>query len=364
MSDGALLITGADGYLGRLLVWHELATTDRPLVLWVRAGSDGEAARRCAAAYGSAVLSNRRIRCTGGDLRDPEPFAGVVPGQISAIAHLAAVTAFTVDALTATRVNLDGTAKVLAFARRARALTRVCLASTLYASGLRSGAVPERAITERPTFANEYERSKWEAERLALGDPDLPVTVVRTATVLADDCSGRTGQRNAVHHTLALLRHGLLSLMPGDPVTPVYLTTGEIAVRAIAAAVDRGSGVYQVADRASESLTLGRALDVAFECFTADERFLRRRTRRPLFADLRTFQMLAGATRSLGGSVLGQAVGSLEPFAAQLYVTKQVDNDRYRALVGAAEPLDAESLFAATCARLADPEWDSRDRSA
>ena len=364
MAERALLITGADGYLGRLLVHRLLTTTDRPLILWTRAASDREAADRCAAAFGAAVVGSSRIHCTGGDLTLPDAFDRVEGRRVGGIAHLAAVTAFTVDADTATAVNVDGTRRLLDLAQRCPDLATVCLAGTLYASGLRAGAVREEQCEERPDFANEYERSKWEAEAL-LFDRDLPrFSVVRTATVLADDMSGGAGQQNAVHHTLQLLRHGLLSLMPGTPDTPVYLTTGDRAARAIAAAVESGSGVYHEADEVGDCLTLGGALDIAFEVFGRDQRFSRRRIRRPMFTDRRTFDLLAGATSSLGGGILGQAVGSVRPFAAQLYIAKQVHNARLRALLPDREPLDAAALFAATCQALTEPGWDRHGRIA
>ncbi len=364
MAEHALLITGGDGYLGRLLVRHLLATTDRPLILWTRADTGRAAVDRCIAAFGPRVVASRQIQCTGGDLTRPDAFDRVDARRVGGIVHLAAVTTFTADADTATRVNVDGTRRLLDLAARCPDLDGVCLAGTLYASGLRGGAVREEAIAERPAFANEYERSKWEAEAAASGRRGFRLSVVRTATVLADDESGRAGQQNSVHHTLQLLRHGLLSLMPGRPETPVYVTTGERAVQAITAAVDRGSGVYHEAGRAENSLTLGQALDIAFEVFSRDAGFIRRRIRRPMFTDQQTFDMLAGATRSLGGGVLGQAVGSVRPFAAQLYVTKEVDNSRLRGLLPDWTPLDAAALFAATCAELIEPGWVRHGRTA
>lgn len=352
MADGQILVTGADGYLGRLLVRHLLATTDRRMLLWVRSTTEAEAVAKCAAAFGGD-LCERRITCTGGDLRAGDPFSGVDPSEVTGIVHLAAVTAFTVDAGTATSVNVQGTAKVVELARRSPGLQSLCLASTLYTSGLRAGEVPEAAITEEPAFANEYERSKWAAERLVFGIPDLPLSIVRIATVLADDGSGAFGQSNAVHNTLQMLFHGLLSMIPGDPDTPIYLSTGDFAVRALSAALFGGRGVYNAAEVAGHSLTLGAAIDVAFRSFAAEKPFVRRRVRRPRYVDLATFELLASAAGGLGGSVLGQALNSVLPFAPQLYVPKLVTNERLLSLLPEHEPVDGCALLAATCRHLA-----------
>lgn len=349
MTDGAILVTGADGYLGRLLVRHLLATDDRPLLLWVRAGSAAEAGARCAAALGPAAVADPRVRCTGGDLTGPDPFGGVDPRGVGGIVHLAAATSFTVGAEAARLTNVHGTARALDLARRCPRLDGFCLASTLYASGLDAGLIPEAPLAAPAAFANHYESSKWRAERLALdAAADVRVSVVRIATVLADDSSGRPGQFNAVHNTLGLLLHGLLTMVPGEPGTPIHLTTGRQAARALAAALAHGDGVYHLG-AADPVLTLGEALDLAVDRFGADATFRDRRTRTPRFIDLETFSMVTRAAAGISGSVLGQAMGSLLPFAPQLFVTKQIAGRRLAALVPNLEKLDLPQLFATTC---------------
>lgn len=349
MPEARTLITGADGYLGRLLVEDLLATSDGPLLLWVRADDQVHARGKCGNALGPGVLADPRVRCTGGDLRSTDPFAGVRPGEVDRIVHLAAVTAFTVDADTASAVNVRGTARLLDFARR-RQVDSVCLASTLYVSGLRGGVVEEDFISARPHFANEYERSKWAAEALAAAASDLPLSVVRIATVLADDASGVAGQHNAVHNTLRLLFYGLLSMMPGLAETPIHLTTAELAVAGLRAASGSGRGVYHAVG--SGRLTLGQALDIAFETYARDERFARRQIRRPQFVDLDTFRLLGAAAGGVGLSALGQALGSVLPFAPQLYVDKGIAGERFDKLVPDRAALDPAALLAATCREL------------
>ncbi|RZU54523.1 male sterility protein [Krasilnikovia cinnamomea] len=354
MTDGRILVTGANGYLGRHVARHLLTHTDRPLLLWARAGTAAEARAKVAPLLRDVPGAADRVRYTGGDLSGDDPFAGVATGDLTAIVHTAAVTSFTVEHDVAQRVNTAGTARLLELARRCPRLDSVCLFSSLYATGLQAGPITELpAPVPSAGFANAYERSKWAAEAYAFGQTDLPVSVLRVATVLADDESGRAGQHNAVHNTLRLLRLGLLGLMPGLPDTPVYLTTADVTARAAAAAVSQSAtGVFHVADRAADSLTLARTMDVAFDVFGADPGFARRRVARPEYADLHSYTLLADSSRSFGASVLGQALTSLLPFAAQLYVAKDVANDRLRALLPDHRPLDAAALLAATCRNL------------
>lgn len=353
MDDGRILITGADGYLGRQLARHYLTHTDRPLLLWVRAADPAQAEARCRRALAPLRLPAGRVRYAGGDLGTAAPFAGVPTRDVTAVVHTAAVTAFTVQPDLAQRVNVAGTERLLELAAQCPRLRSVCLLSSLYATGLRAGHVPERPVDDLPGFANAYERSKWAAEACAGRRSDLPVSVLRLATVVADDATGRAGQHNAVHNTLKLLRLGLLALMPGVPTTPVYLITAELAVRAVAAAVGRAAtGVHHVADRAADSLTLAQTLDVAFETFGADPGFARRRVARPEYADLPAYRLLADSAASFGGSVLGQALGSLLPFAGQLYVAKDVANDRLRTLLPDYRPAAPAAVLAAACREL------------
>jgi nucleoside-diphosphate-sugar epimerase len=357
-----LLVTGADGHVGRLLVRHYLDATDRALLLWTRARDPRSALARMAGAVAPADLATGRVRLAGGDLRQVNPFASVDPDEVGAVVHLAAATSFNVGAAEADAVNREGTARVLALARRCPRLRSVCLAGTVYASGLRSGDVRESAWDRPHGFANEYERSKWEAETVALAaPPDVPLSIVRLATVVADDASGATSVHNAVHNTLNLLRHGLLSLMPGDADNPVYLITGALAVQALAAAVNTSAdGFFHAAHRAEDSLTLGAALEVAFEVFAADESFTGRRISRPRFADLTSFELLAEGAGFFGGGILGEALASLLPFSRQLYVAKQVENDRLRRLLPGYRAEDPGELLRATCTALLRPREVAR----
>jgi nucleoside-diphosphate-sugar epimerase len=341
-----VLVTGADGSVGRHLVQHLLASSEEPLLLWTRARDTHEALARMRGVVRAAHLVSGRVRLVAGDLRDRAPFRAVDPREVGAVIHLAAVTSFAVSAEEADAVNRDGTAKVLGLAARCPSLRSFCLAGTVYASGLRAGPVAEEPLDDSAGFANHYERSKWEAEQLVLrAGLGVPTAVVRLATVLADDASGRFSDRTAVHNTLDLLRRGLLPLMPGDPDVPVYVVTGELAARSLAEALaQRAQGVLHAAHRPEHSLTLREALDIALQTFDS---------RRPPFADLTSFGLLARGVDSFGGGVLGQALGSLLPFARQLYVGKQVDNTRLRGLLPDYRPDDAAALFRATCEALA-----------
>lgn len=324
-----MLVTGARGYLGA----------------------------RIAALYASA---GRRVIAWAGDLRDEAPFEGIDPADIGAIVHAAAVTRFNVAADLAQAVNVGGTVKLLRFAERCRGLEALGVLSTLYACGLAPGAVEERPFDGAHGFANHYERSKWQAEAELLGRfAHLPWRLFRIATVIADDASGAASRHNVVHNTLALLYHGLLSLLPGKPQTPLYFVTRDFAAGNVVELMERGAPrvIYHLSPARAEALTLAELLDGAWEVFSAAPQFARRRLLKPEYAGAAEFGHLAGALGGFGGPVLAQAIASMTPFAPQLYVEKSVDTRNLRAASTAWRLPDARALARSACERLVASKW-------
>jgi nucleoside-diphosphate-sugar epimerase len=331
----AVLITGAGGYVGSLVAER-----------YRRAGVE-------VVAHGRAT----------GDLAAGDPFAAVDPGPVTHIVHSGALTRFDVGREEGRAVNVEGTRKVLAFARTCPGLVSLGVVSTVYATGLRAGPVAEQLYDDGPGFANQYEWSKWEAEQLVASTAgDLPWRILRVATIVADDDSGRVTQHNAFHETLKLWFHGLLPLVPGDAATPLYLVTGDFVSSAIVALMDApaAAGVYHLAH--AENCTLGEILDVVAGAFAEVESFRRRRVLPPLLGDRETFDLLASGVEAFGGGLVRQSLQSVVPFARQLFVAKEVDNRRLRAALGdryqAPDPAD---LVRRACARLVDTKWGHRE---
>jgi nucleoside-diphosphate-sugar epimerase len=345
MSADRILITGADGYLGSRLARRLLATTDARLVLW------GHRPR------GS---TSDRIEIAAGDLADPEPFAGIDPKGLSAIVHTAAVIRFNIERDLAERVNLGGTRKVLELASRCPKLESFVLTSSLYACGLRSGAIEERRLDAAAGFSNHYEWSKWASEELLQTEFDaLPWRIARVATVIADDEGGAVSQQNSFHNTLKLLYFGLLSILPGDPEVRPYFVTGDFAAGALARILRSGdrASIYHVAHAREDSATLGRLVDIAFESFEEDPSFRARRLLKPLYCDAEAFDLLVQGISDAGGEIVRQALASVAPFAKQLFLHKDVRNDRLAKLLPEYRAPDPEALLRNTCRRLVATRW-------
>ena len=356
------LVTGAGGYLGGNLAGRLLAD-GHPLVLWLHAENAAELETKAAGLREALGREARRVDIRGGDLRAPEPFADLDPGGVHRIVHCAAVTRFNVEESLARDVNVDGAVKLFEFADRCPDLEHLALTSSVYACGLTDGVIAEAPIVETPAFSNHYEWSKWTSERRLQEDFDrLPWSVMRVATVVAESARGRVEQYNAFHNTLKLLFYGLISLVPGHRDTPLYFVTADFAVDAMAAILERGErrDVYHVCHGVEESTTLGALVDTAFERFGKDPDFGERRILKPLFCDEDTFRLLAEGVDGFGGDVVREGLGSVVPFAPQLFSRKSFENARMQDTLDVYAAPDATELVANTCNYLAATRWGRR----
>lgn len=362
MTD-VVLVTGATGYLGKRAIRALLERDDSEVLALVRASSDDALEGRRRALAEELRASNGRLSVMAVDLEDPSSFEKVDVSRVTHILHAAAITRFNVDAQLATRVNLEGSRAVFELGRRCPRLRSFGHVSSLYACGLVQGRIEERPFLARPAFANEYERSKHEAERLLLDEHgDLPWRILRVATVIADDERGAVGQHNAFHNTLRLLFYGLLSLAPGDPAVPLYLVTGDFAARALVELTLQGErgGVYHVAPSREESPTLGSLLQLAWERFQQEEDFRARNVLQPLFCDEESFRLLSREADAFGSGVLAQGLASVRSFAAQLFLEKDARNDRLQGALSSYRVPDPATLLERTCAHLVKTRWGRR----
>jgi thioester reductase-like protein len=248
-----VLVTGAAGAIGPPLL-AELLQSDatRHVVALLHAGPRWErrvqdlraavAGIAATAAHPRAVPLDRLV-CVAGDVTRldlglEQGYRGDLLKQVHVVIHAAAKTKFSMPAGDLHHVNVEGTRNVLAFASRCRRLEQFQLVSTTCVAGTRTGLVAERLDDEPRGFLNAYERSKWEAERLAAA-AGLPVRIVRLSTCVGGERTGYVHRFGAIHQSLRWLIRGLVPMVPAVHGACVDVMATDVAARWIARAVER-----------------------------------------------------------------------------------------------------------------------------
>jgi nucleoside-diphosphate-sugar epimerase len=363
---GTTLITGADGYVGRRVAAALLEAEDDRLVLAVRARDASELADKRAALERTLPTATGRVSFAAADLRRGGALDQVDGRAVTRIVHAAAVTRFNVEWDVARRVNVEGTTRLTAFAATCPNLQRLALLSTLYSAGRRSGGVAERRHGDAG-FANHYEWSKWAAEETVLTASDLPVSVLRLPTIIADGDDGHVTQYNAFHNTMKLYFYGLLSLVPGNPSTPLSLATAVFTTSAITRLLDPAvaDGIYHVCPDPADTPALGQLITAAFAVFERDQDFRRRQLLTPAYCDQQSFDdLITAASRFRSGGPVQESLASVASFGTQLYLPKTFHNDALRASWPGYRAPDPVALVQAVCEHLVASRWGRQLASA
>ena len=357
---GTTLITGADGYVGAHVAQRVLADSDDRVVLAVRAADPGEFhAKQNQLRLRLGADLTGRVSYASVDLRQRDPFHAVDASPISRIVHAAAATRLNVSYEDALAVNVEGTTRAIDWARQCPRLERLVLISTLYVAGRHQGIVPEARLPE-VGFVNHYEWSKWESERIADDAAvDIPISVLRIPTVIAEDDDGHVVQFNAFHNTLKLLFYGLLAEVPGNPRARVPIATAEFVSAAVGRLIDPGApdGFFNVCHDPDGTTTLAELIDAAFTVFEQDEQFLRRGAPRPAVRDSSHFAATIREANVGRGGAVSASLDSVAPFAEQLGLMKQFPNDRLRAQWPDYQAPDPIDLARATTSNLISTRW-------
>jgi len=195
----ALLMTGFPGFLGSALLPRLLARREgvRAICL-VQPQHLAMAQNRVREIEAAHPHTLDRIQLIEGDITAPDLGINAADrdglDEVNEVWHLAAVYDLAVAREVAQRVNVEGTARVLAFCQSRPQFSRLQYVSTCYVSGGYEGEFTEDALDEGQTFLNHYESTKFEAEMLvrkAMVD-GLPATVYRPGIVVGDSRTGET----------------------------------------------------------------------------------------------------------------------------------------------------------------------------
>ena len=247
--SGAVLLTGATGFLGMDVLAELLERGEEQVVALVRARDDAGARERLADVlgrlYDEAPPAAANVRAVRGDLLEPGLGLSArdrdeLLGAVERIVHCAASISFELPLEQAREINVQGVARMLELAREIAArgtLRRVVHVSTAYVSGRHAGQFSEQDLDVGQRFRNTYERSKHEAERLLRERAgELPLAVARPSIVVGHSASGWTSAFNVLYWPMRAFERGLIEEVPAredsivDFVPVDYVTDGILAL--------------------------------------------------------------------------------------------------------------------------------------
>jgi long-chain acyl-CoA synthetase len=259
--------------------------------------------------------------------------------QTSAIVHAAADTSFSRPLDRARAVNTTGTQNVIELARECMRLERLAFVSTAFVAGRSTGSILERDNDSSAGWVNAYEQSKYEAEALVRAS-GLPWTIMRSSTIACRDNEGTVTQINAVHRALRIYYRGLAAMMPGDRANPLDVVTASFVGGAVARLTLDGRAenktVHLCAGR--NALTLGELVDTAYDVWTADPAWRKRRVERAMITDAATYGLFEDAVHQTGDPRLRSILTSLSYFIPQLALPKIFQTSIAEDLLGSPPP--------------------------
>src|SRR5215468_577755 len=236
-SEGATLVTGYPGFIGKRLVEH-LAQESRGRIYALVQPRFLDEARGLASRVPGAP-----VEVLAGDVTDLHlGLSGEeverVAGSVSRIFHLAALNQLTVSREAAFRTNVDGTRNVLELARECRRLERLIHVSTCHVAGAREGVIAEDELDRGQEFRNAWEESKFHAEKAVVRAMDaLPITIVRPSTVVGDSRTGEIDRFEGPYALGILLVASPLVVplpLPGGGIAPLNVVPVDFVVRVVA----------------------------------------------------------------------------------------------------------------------------------
>jgi NAD(P)-dependent dehydrogenase (short-subunit alcohol dehydrogenase family) len=236
-------VTGGTGFIGRHLV-ERLLDRDGDIYLLVRQGSteklDSLIAEKWEPTHPDA---RQRIKPVIGDLSKPrlgvdDEALGQLTGNVDHFFHLAAIYDMAADEESNRIANVEGTRHAVELANAVKA---GCFhhTSSIAAAGQYKGLFREDMFDEGQKLDHPYHRTKFEAEKIARTQTQVPWRVYRPAIVVGDSRTGEMDKIDGPYYfftAIKLARHYLPGWFP--LVGPEFGYTNIVPVDYVAGAMD------------------------------------------------------------------------------------------------------------------------------
>jgi thioester reductase-like protein len=260
---GAVLLTGATGFVGTEILSRFLERGDRHIFALVRAENDDQAAAR--------LPAHDRLTAVAGDIEQGElgladDTRELLRREVTTVLHCAASVSFDLPLEESRAVNVEGSRRVLEFARGCDRLERFSYVSTAYVAGEPGGVFREDELSVGQRFRNPYERSKFEAELVLRSEGrDLPLQILRPSIVVGDSSTGRTTSFNVLYGPLKAFARGAVPAIPARRNAPVDIVPVDYVADRVHELATHGPDetFHLVAGR--NATTVGRLLEMSSE---------------------------------------------------------------------------------------------------
>ena len=264
--------------------------------------------------------------------------------QTDVVIHAAADTNFSAPPERQWAVNVDGTRRMLEWSANCPQLRRFLLVSSTFVSGSRTGRIDETAAHEAPDFVTHYQRTKWEAERLALGS-GLPIGVARISLILGSHATGSVNRTGAIHSLIKWFARGLVPMVPGLPEATGDVIATETAAQCLAHAVlSEGGGwgdsrppIWHIA-AGQNAPRMTELMDFVYQHFSNRPAWRRKQIPRPQMVEQEQFDRLIASVDASGRRALAQALRSVNRFLPELCYPKTYQTTQAEAMWGGPLP--------------------------
>ena len=278
-TEGALLLTGATGFVGMELLVRLLERTRRPVIALVRAADQADAQRRLlhtvTTLLGSCEGHEQRLVALCADMERPALGLSTSVDELATvvtdIVHGAASVSFDLGLAPSRAINVEGTRRMLelaALCRRHDGLRSFSYISTAYVAGEHRGRFGEDDLEVGQRFRNPYERAKFEAEQLVRAHAvELPITIFRPSIIVGERRSGWTPAFNVLYGPLRAYAQGAYRVVPARRSAPVDAVSVDYVADGIFALVASrpGDGRTYHLTAGDDATTVGELVDLAAE---------------------------------------------------------------------------------------------------
>ncbi|MBM4386340.1 MAG: SDR family oxidoreductase, partial [Deltaproteobacteria bacterium] len=172
-----------------------------------------------------------------------------IVNEVTHIYHLAAIYHLGVSREVTYRVNVEGTKNILDFAESMQRLKRFVFFSSAYVSGRRTGVILEDDLSGAAGFHNEYERTKFLAEKIVRNYMDrIPACVMRPGIIVGDSKTGEIDRFDGPYLMINAILNMPLDFaipLPGEGNSPLNLVPVDYVTEAayLISLDDRSAGM-------------------------------------------------------------------------------------------------------------------------